>query len=116
MRYRLLYSPDARDKLYEIKEQIYLRDGELAAKKITSEIMKEIRGLCEYPKKGPSVEALLGIPSPYRFLHIGQYFAFYRLEEDKVYVTDIYNERENYMWTMFHVSSRTQDSRDYWGE
>lgn len=43
-------------------------------------------------------------------------YVFYRLEEDKVFVTDIYNEREDFMWRMFRVNLRTQDSIDFWGE
>ena len=32
------------------------------------------------PEKGPSVEAMLGISTPYRFLHVEQNYAFYRIE------------------------------------
>lgn len=77
MKYKLKYSPDASDKLREIKKQI---------------------------------SAL------YRFLHVEQNYAFYRIENDTVYVTDIYNEQEDFMWRMFRVNLRTQDSIDFWGE
>ena len=50
--------------------------------------MSEIRGLQENPKKGASVEVMLGISTPYRFLHVEQNYAFYRLENDTVFVTD----------------------------
>ena len=33
-------------------------------------------------------------------------YAFYRIENDTVYVTDIYNEREDFMWEMFRVNFR----------
>ena len=78
--------------------------------------MSEIKGLQENPKKGPSVEAMLGISTPYRFLHVEQNYAFYRLENDTVFVTDIYSEREDFMWRMFRVNLRTQNSIDFWGE
>lgn len=29
---------------------------------------------------------------------------------------DIYNEREDFLWRMFRVDLRTQDSIDFWGE
>lgn len=32
------------------------------------------------PEKGPSVETMLGISTPYRFLHVEQNYAFYRIE------------------------------------
>ena len=68
MKYKLKYSPDASDRLREIKKQI---------------------------------------SASYRFLHVEQNYAFYRIENDTVYVTDIYNEQEDFMWRMFRVNRRT---------
>lgn len=116
MKYKLKYSPDANDKLRELKKQIAATYGNQVAIKILSKITSDMRGLQDNPEKGPSVEALLGIPTPYRFLHVEHNYAFYRLEEDTVFVTDIYNERENFMWEMFRVNLRTQNSIDFWGE
>lgn len=116
MKYKLKYSPDASDKLRELNKQITGSYGKAAVTRILSKIMGEIRGLQKHPEKGPSVEALLRIPTPYRFLHVEHNYAFYRIEKDTVYVTDIYNEREDFMWRMFCVNLRTQDSIDFWGE
>lgn len=116
MKYKLKYSPDASDKLRKLNKQITGSNGKQVAARIVSKIMGEIRGLQTNPEKGPSVEALLGIPTSYRLLHVEHNYAFYKIENDTVYVTDIYNERENFMWEMFHVNLRTQDSIDFWGE
>ena len=97
MKYKLKYSPDASDKLHELKKQIVASHGTRVATKILSKILSEIRGLQDNPEKEPSVEALLGIPTPYRFLYVEHNYAFYRLEEDTVFVTDMYNEREDFM-------------------
>lgn len=116
MRYKLKYSPDASDKLRELKKQIAATYGNQVATKILSKITSDIRGLQENPEKGSSVEAMLGIPTSYRFLHVEQNYVFYRLENDTVFVTDILNECEDFMWRMFRVNLRTQDSIDFWGE
>ena len=116
MKYRIKYSPDASDKLRELNKQISANYGKPAAAKIVSKIMGEVRDLQNNPEKGPSVEAMLGIPTPYRVLHVEQNYAFYRIENDTIYVTDIYNEREDFMWRMFRINLRTQDSIDFWGE
>lgn len=116
MKYKLKYSPDASDKLRELKKQISTSYGSDVAIKIVSKIMREIRGLQDNPEKGPSVEAMLGISTTYRFLHVEKNYAFYRIENDTVYVTDIYNEREDFLWRMFRVNLRTKDSMDFWGE
>ncbi len=116
MKYKLKYSPDASDKLRELNKQITANYGKPVATKIVSKIMGEIRDLQNNPEKGPSVEAMLGISTPYRFLHVEQNYAFYRIENGTIYVTDIYNEREDFMRRMFRVNLRTQDSIDFWGE
>ena len=116
MKYKLKYSPDASDKLKELKKQISASYGSDVATKIVSKIMREIRDLQDNPEKGPSVESMLGIPTPYRFLHVEKNYAFYRIETDTIYVTDIYNEREDFLWRMFRVNLRSQDSIDFWGE
>lgn len=116
MKYKLKYSPDASDKLKNLKKQISTSHGNDVATRVVSKIMQEIRGLQDNPEKGPSVEALLGIPTAYRFLRVEKNYAFYRIETDTIHVTDIYNEREDFMWRMFRVNLRTQDSIDFWGE
>ena len=116
MRYKLKYSPDASDKLKELKADLTASFGRKTATRIVTRITREIRGLQENSEKGPSVEAMLGIPTPYRFLHVEKNYAFYRLDDDTIYVTDIYNEREDFMWRMFRVNLRTQESFDFWGE
>jgi hypothetical protein len=38
------------------------------------------------------------------------------MENNTVFVIDIFNEHEDFMWRMFRVNLRTQDSIDFWGE
>ena len=116
MRYKLKYSPDASDKLKDLKSQITASNGKDTANKIISKILTGIRGLQDNPETGTSVEAMLGIPSPYRFLHIERNYAFYRIGKDIIYITDIYDEREDFMWKMFRIRLRSQESIDFWGE
>jgi hypothetical protein len=105
---RIKYSPDARDRLKQLKEQ--------AGVNVAGKITKGVRGLLDNPRQCPSVENMLGIPCPYYFLHIERNYVFYRMDDDVIYITDIYNEREDFMWEMFGVKLRTQESIDYWGE
>lgn len=111
---KLKYSPDAREKLANIKQSITLSNGKSTADKVISNMMTSIRNLTDNPQKGPSVENMLGIVCPYRFLHIEHNYIFYRIENDNVYITDIYNERENFMQQMFGIKLRTKDSIEYW--
>ena len=105
---RIKYSPDAREKLKYIRKYV--------GKKVTVTIMNSIRRLSSAPYKCPTVESMLGILNPYHFLHIEHYYIFYRVEEDIVFISDIYSEREDFMWKMFGINLRTQESQEYWGE
>ena len=62
------------------------------------------------------MQALIDFPTSYRFIHTEQNYVFYRIEDNIVYITDIYNEHEDFMQKMFHINLRTRDSIDYWGE
>ena len=105
---KIKYSPDAGDKLRQIKKK--------AGMKTADKMMKEIRGLMSNPRRCPTVENMLGIPNPYYFLHTESNYVFYRVDRDVIYVTDIYNEREDFMWKMFGIKLRSDESIDYWGE
>ena len=76
MKYKLKYSPDASDKLRKLNKQITDSNGKQVATRIVSKIMGEIRELQNNPEKGPSVEALLGIPTSYRLLHVEHIMRF----------------------------------------
>lgn len=105
---KIRYSPDARDELKRIKKEYGV--------KIAGIITNSINGLADNPRKCPTIESVLGIPSPYYFLHIHSNYVFYRINDDNIYITDIYNEKEDFMWKMFGIRLRTQESIDYWGE
>jgi hypothetical protein len=105
---KIRYSPDARDKLLLIRQN--------SGVKFTEIIVSGINGLLDNPRKCPTIENMLGIPSPYYFLHIQYHYVFYRIDDEVIYITDIYNEREDFMWKMFGIRLRTEESIDYWGE
>ena len=50
---KIKYTPDAADKLREIKTTISQEYGADSAKKIVKRITDAIRGLCDYEEKGP---------------------------------------------------------------
>ena len=54
---KIKYSPDASDKLRQIKK--------IAGTKITGEIIAAINGLLSNPRKCPTVENMMGITNPY---------------------------------------------------
>ena len=113
---RVKYTPDAADKLRAIKSAITTQYGSKKAKEIVGEITRSIRGLEENEKKGPSVEAMFGVPSDYRYLFVSKNYVLYDIESDAIRIINIYNEKEDFMWLLFGVDTTPQETIDYWGE
>ena len=113
---KIKYTPDAADKLRGIKDAITVKYGSKKAKEIVGEIVKSIRDLEENEKKGPSVEAMFGVPSDYRYIFVSKNYVFYDIQSDVIRVINIYNEKEDFMWLLFGVDTTPQETIDYWGE
>lgn len=52
----------------------------------------------------------------YTPLHAEHHYIFYRISQNHLLISDIYNERENFMQKLFGISLRALESIDYWGE
>ena len=113
---KIKYTPDAADKLRDMKSTITTQYGSKKAKEIVGEITKAIRGLEENEKKGPSVEAMFGVPSDYRYIFVSKNYVFYDIESDVIRVINIYNEKEDFMQLLFGINTTPQETIDYWGE
>lgn len=113
---RLKYSPDAREKLKQIKQYVGQEFGADMSDRVIREIMKSLHDIQRFENKGVSVKNVLGIPCPYRMLYIRHNYVFYQIEADVIKIIDIYNEKEDFMWKLFGIKSTTKETEDYWGE
>jgi len=57
---KIIYTPDAADKLREINSTIYSQYGSKIAKSIVGNITKAIHGIADNENRGPSVEKMFG--------------------------------------------------------
>lgn len=108
------YSPDAREKLKRIKQHVRQEFGIDIANKVISEVIKSIRDLKQFENKGVSVESVLGISCDYRMLYIRNNYVFYQIKDDFIKIVDIYNEKEDFMWKLFGIKTRTEEIENYW--
>ncbi len=111
---RIEYSPEALEKIQQIGSYIASRYGRTKAKEIKKTITRRIRDLGDNENIGQSVEALFGIPTDYRVLYVAHNYVFYRSDSTTVYVVKIYNEREDFLYHLFGISSVDEDSEEYW--
>ncbi|MBE5868681.1 MAG: type II toxin-antitoxin system RelE/ParE family toxin [Lachnospiraceae bacterium] len=113
---KIKYTPDAADKLRELKKAISQEFGADSAKKIVKTITDAIRGLCDYEEKGPEVSKMLDVDTDYRYLFVSKNYVFYRIEDKYIRIINLYHEKEDFMWQLFGIDTTPQETIDYWDE
>ena len=113
---KIKYTPDAADKLRELKKAISQEYGEDSAKKIVKNIMDAIRGLCDFEEKGLEVSKMFDVVTDYRYIVVSKNYVFYRIEDKYIRIINIYHEKEDFMWQLFGINTTSQDTIDYWDE
>ena len=97
MKYNINYSPKALQDLDEIWEYISkdLFNPEASENVVTS-ILDAVDVLGDFPESGAPLEPHINLDSPYRFVTSGNYIAFYRFEENTVFVDRVLYQKRNY--------------------
>ena len=99
---KLIYSPQARVDLREIKA--YIRDNlqnPTAAENVTQRILKGCALLKDNPKLGAELSGKIDRNTDMRYLVINQHIAFYKIDTDIIRVIRIRDARTNYMHIIF---------------
>ena len=113
---KIEYSPDAIEKIRQIGTYISSYCGKQKATEVKKTITKRIRDLADNEYIGESVEALFGIPTDYRVLFVEKNYVFYRVTDSEILIVNVYNEREDFMFKLFGISSIDDDAEAYWDE
>lgn len=96
------FSPDA---LADLKQTRTYIEEELcskhAAANTISKIMEHIRGLADFPEIGAPLSSIVNFATDYRFLVCGNYTAFYRYEQNTVYIARVLYGRRDFMRILF---------------
>ena len=98
----IMFSPEALSDLLEIKG--YIEEELLnaqAAENTLADILKRIRLLSVLPQSGAPLSSVAEIENDHRFLVCGNYTAFYRYENDTVFVLRVLYARRDFMRILF---------------
>lgn len=98
----IVFSPDALDDLKRTKA--YIAEelcSERAAINTISKITKQIHLLESFPESGAPLSSVINIANDYRFLVCGNYIAFYRYDQNKVFIIRVLYGRRDYMKLLF---------------
>lgn len=110
------YSQIVRRKLKNLKAHLTSEFGSEVSKKTIKKITEVARGLGRFEKKGILVSSMYDVECDYRYIYAGHNYLFYRIENNKIIIVEMFDEREDFMYKLFGISSMSQDSEDYWGE
>lgn len=107
---KLNVNPEAINDLGSIKK--YIRDdlcNPSAADRIISEIVKSYKGLKDFPLKGPELNSVINVPTDYRYLVCGNYYIFYKVIDDTVFVYRVINARRDFIRIIFGTLQTNED-------
>ena len=96
------FSPEAISDLQQTKS--YITDelcNEQVAVDAIAKIMSRIHELAVFPKMGTPLSSIVDFETDYRFLVCGNYTAFYRFENQTVYIICVLYGRRDFMRILF---------------
>lgn len=111
---KLIYAPKALDDLQGIKTYISRQFGKDRAKICVQEITTAARQLKMFPKEGLCLEDFIQYPTDYQYLVVKPNYIFYRIENDTVRIIRILNEKQDFLQTLFGISSISKEGEEYW--
>ena len=75
-----------------------------------------IQSLKQNEDIGISVKEMFGVETDYKVIYAAKNYIFYRIEESNIFIVNIYNEREDFMWKLFGIRTTSKETEEYWNE
>ena len=106
---RLVYSPVYRKKIRRLRQYLDFQFGEAVRQKALQKIDERLHMLLTFDALGISVRENFGIDCDYFCIYVAQNYIFYRVDDTRIYIVNIYNEREDFMLKMFGIRTVFED-------
>ena len=113
---RINYSQDYRDKIRLMKKDLDTRFDKETRLKVFKKINSRIQSLKQNEEIGISVKEMFGVETDYQVIYAEKNYIFYRIGEVDIFIVNIYNEREDFMWKLFGIKTTSKETEDYWDE
>lgn len=110
------YSQIVRRKLKALRRRLTDEFDPEVSKKVLKQITDAAEDLGNFAEKGISVASMYDIDCDYRYLYAGHNYLFYRIEDSRIIIVEMFDEREDFMYKLFGISTTSQESLDYWNE
>lgn len=117
--YEIIYSPIVQEKLAALKLKLIEMCGENVGIKHFSQVMDGFEVRLTFSNTGIPIKTIYDVGSEFEHYFViyshKNYFLYY-IESDKVYVMEMYDEREDFARTLFGIVTTNKDTLEYWGE
>lgn len=117
--YEIIYSPIVQEKLTALKLKLIEMCGENAGIKHFSQVIDGFEVRLTFSNTGISIKTIydVGLEFEHYFVIYSHknYFVYY-IESNKVYVIEMYDEREDFARTLFGIVTTNKETLEYWGE
>ena len=110
------YSLIVRNKLKKLRKELTQKYDEKIAEDSIKKITGSVRDLEIFELKGIAVSDMYDIECDYRYFYAKHQYIFYRIEENKIIIVEMFDEREDFMWKLFNVDTTSQETYLFWKE
>ena len=110
------YSKIVKRKLKALRKRLTDEFGSEVSRKALKQITDAARGLGNFAEKGISVASMYDIDCDYRYLYTEHNYLFYRMEGNRILIVEMFDEREDFMYKLFGISTTSQESLEYWND
>lgn len=113
---KLEYSQIVRHKMKKLRSELTAKFGNDVSQKAIKNITIAARRLLDFEDKGIAVSTMYDVECDYRYLYVKHNYLFYRIENNKIIIVEMFDEREDFMQKLFGITSISKEEEDYWGE
>ena len=115
--YNVIIELEVQIRLKELKTLLLQSQGEEKGAKTFQEIISAIDNLQHY-EFGTNIREkyFIDCPDNWYLLYTHKNYLIFSRTDDTVKVLKIYDERQDFIYDLFGIEMRSQESKDYWGE
>ena len=109
MKYKVEFSQIVRRKMKDLKLYLTEQFGAATAAKSLELILEAAKSLADFPLKGASLAALFDIDTDFRTLYVKHNYLFYYIEVERIIISEMFDEREDFMFRLFGIRAASSD-------
>ena len=113
----VIIEDEVKYKLADLKQELLVSQGQVKGTKTFNSILSAIDNL-EIFDVGRNIkdEFYVECPDNWFLLYSNKNYFIFSRTDSLVTVLKMYNEKQDFIYDLFGIEMRSQESKDYWGE